>query len=186
MLLESLEILRGLWREPRFTFHGRHYRIEDAPAEPKPVQAGGIPILIGGAGERMLRTAARHADVWNLPDGQYGIDHARLRTKIEALERYCDEVGRDPAEIEKTMSLTIFVDEDERALEQRYERFKAYRGWDEETTRRHCVLGTPPQVIEELRGWEAIGLDHFMLHLVPGSNYGDLEIFTETVLPHVR
>jgi alkanesulfonate monooxygenase SsuD/methylene tetrahydromethanopterin reductase-like flavin-dependent oxidoreductase (luciferase family) len=186
MLTEALQVLQGLWREPRFSFQGLHYRIDDAPAEPKPVQPGGIPILIGGAGGRMLRTAARYADAWNLPDGQYGIDHQRLRAKVEALERCCEEIGRDPGEIEKTMSLTLFVDEDERALRERYDRFKAYRGWDEDTTRRHCVLGTPAQVVEELRRWEALGLDHFMLHLVPGSNYGDLEIFTETVLPHVR
>jgi len=185
MLAESVAIMRGLWAPGRFSFAGRHYQVADAPCEPRPVH-GSIPILIGGAGGRTMRLAAAVANHWNLPDGQYGIDIERLRTKVEALERYCEEAGRNPAEIERSMSLTVFVDTDAAALERRYSAFRSYRGWDDETTRRHCVLGTPDQVVEELRAFEANGLDHFMIHLVPGSNYGDLLTFTEACLPHLR
>ena len=185
MLRESIQVLKGMWAPGRLTFAGEHYRITDAPAEPKPVN-GKIPLLLGGAGERMLRLTAQAADLWNLPDGQYGIDVERLRTKVETLERYCDEIGRDPAEIEKSMSLAVFVDPDAAALKRRYDAFQAYRGWDEATTRRHVVLGSPDQVIEELKAFAAAGLDHFMIQLVPGSNYEDLAIFSETCLPHLR
>jgi alkanesulfonate monooxygenase SsuD/methylene tetrahydromethanopterin reductase-like flavin-dependent oxidoreductase (luciferase family) len=185
MLRESIQVLKGMWAPGRLTFAGEHYRITDAPAEPKPVN-GSIPLLLGGAGERMLRLTAQEADLWNLPDGQYGIDLERLKTKVETLERYCDEIGRDPGEIEKTMSLTLFVDPDAAALKRLYDAFHAYRGWDEATTRRHVVLGSPAEVIEELKAFEAVGLQHFIIHLVPGSNYEDLAIFSETVLPHIR
>lgn len=185
MLRESIQVLKGMWAPGRLTFAGEHYRITDAPAEPKPV-TGKIPLLLGGAGERMLRLTAAEADIWNLPDGQYGIDVERLRTKVDLLERYCDEIGRDPAEIEKSMSLTVFVDADAAALKRRYDAFHAFRGWDEPTTRRHVVLGSPDQVIEELKAFEEVGLDHFMIHLVPGSNYEDLAIFSDTCLLHLR
>ena len=185
MLRESIQVLKGMWAPGRLTFAGEHYHITDAPAEPKPV-TGNIPLLLGGAGERMLRLTAQEADIWNLPDGQYGIDVERLRTKVETLERYCDEIGRDPAEIEKSMSLTVFVDPDAAALGCRYDAFHAYRGWDEATTRRHVVLGSPDQVVEELKTFEAAGLQHFMLGLVPGVNYEDLAIFSELCLPHLR
>ena len=185
MLRESIQVLKGMWAPGRLTFAGEHYHITDAPAEPKPV-TGNIPLLLGGAGERMLRLTAQEADIWNLPDGQYGIDVERLRTKVETLERYCDEIGRDPAEIEKSMSLTVFVDPDAAALGRRYDAFHAYRGWDEATTRRHVVLGSPDQVIEELKAFEAVGLDHFMIHLVPGSNFEDLAIFSDLCLKHVQ
>ena len=185
MLRESIQVLKGMWAPGRLTFAGEHYRITDAPAEPKPV-TGKIPLLLGGAGERMLRLTAQEADLWNLPDGQYGIDLERLRTKVELLERYCDEIGRDPAEIEKSMSLTVFVDPDADALKRRYDAFHAYRGWDDATTRRHVVLGSPDEVIAELKAFEAVGLDHFMIHLVPGSNFEDLAIFSDTCLPHLR
>ena len=185
MLRESIQVLKGMWAPGRANFQGEHYRITDAPAEPKPVN-GSIPLLLGGAGERMLRLTAREADIWNLPDGQYGIDVERLRTKVETLERYCDEIGRDPAGIEKTMSLAVFVDPDAAALKRRYDAFQAYRGWDDATTRRHVVLGSPDEVVEELKAFEAAGLQHFMLGLVPGVNYEDLAIFSELCLPHLR
>ncbi len=185
MLQESIQVLKGLWAPDRLTFAGEHYRITDAPASPKPVN-GRIPLLLGGAGERMLRLTAKEADIWNLPDGQYGIDVERARTKIETLSRYCEEIGRDPAEIEKSMSLTLFVDTDAAALKRRYDAFHVYRGWDEATTRRHVVMGSPDQVIEELKSFEAVGMNLFQFHLVPGSNFEDLEIFTDTCLKHVQ
>lgn len=185
MLRESIQVLKAMWAPGRADFQGEYYRVTDAPCEPKPVN-GHIPLLLGGAGERMLRLTAAEADIWNLPDGQYGIDVERLRTKIETLDRYCDELGRDPAEIERTMSLSVFVDPDARALKRRYDAFHAYRGWDDATTRRHVVLGSPDEVIEELKAFEAVGLQHFMLHLVPGINYEDLAIFSELCLPHLR
>ena len=185
MLRESIQVLKGLWAPGRLTFAGEHYRITDAPASPKPVN-GTIPLLLGGAGERMLRLTAQEAAIWNLPDGQYGIDLERLRTKVEALERYCDEIGRDPAEIEKTMALALFVDSDAAALQRRYAAFQAMVPWDEATTRRHVVIGTPDQVVEQLQGFADVGLDHFMLSLVPGVNYEDLQIFTETCLKRAQ
>lgn len=185
MLRESIQVLKAMWAPGRADVQGEYYRITDAPCAPKPVN-GHIPLLLGGAGERMLRLTAAEADIWNLPDGQYGIDVERLRTKIATLDRYCDELGRDPAEIERTMSLSVFVDPDARALKRRYDAFHAYRGWDDATTRRHVVLGSPDEVIEELKAFEAVGLQHFMLHLVPGVNYEDLAIFSELCLPHLR
>ena len=185
MLRESIQVLKGLWAPGRLDFQGEHYRITDAPASPKPLN-GRIPLLLGGAGERMLELTAREADVWNLPDGQYGIDLERAERKVKALEAYCDAIGRDPATIEKSFSLTLFVDPDEKAVKRRYDAFHAYRGWDEAVTRRHVIMGTPDQVVEELKAFEAVGMDLFQFHLVPGSNYEDLHIFTDTCLKHFR
>ena len=185
MLQESVQVLKGLWAPGRLTFKGDYYTITDAPASPKPVN-GTIPLLLGGAGERMLKLVAKEADLWNLPDGQYGIDLERLKTKVEQIERNCDAIGRDPGEIEKSMSLTLFVDTDAAALKRRYDAFHVYRGWDEATTRRHVVLGSPDEVVEELAAYGEAGLDHFQVHLVPGSNYEDLQIFTDTCLKQVQ
>ena len=185
MLRESIQVLKGLWAPGRLSFAGEHYSITDAPASPKPVR-GHIPLLLGGAGERMLRLTAKEADVWNLPDGQYGIDIERAQTKVQTLERYCEEIGRDPGEIEKSISLTVFVDPDPAALKRRYDAFHAYRGWDEDVTRRHVVMGSPDQVVEELKAFEAVGMDLFQFHLVPGSNYEDLHIFSDLCLKHIQ
>ena len=62
-MIESIEILRGLWGDDAFSFEGEHYTISDMNGLPKPVQAGGPPIVVGGGGKRVLSTAARIADI---------------------------------------------------------------------------------------------------------------------------
>lgn len=62
-LEEALAILRGLWRGGPVQLRGEHYRIEGMVGAPEPITPGGPPLVIGGGGERVLRLAARHADV---------------------------------------------------------------------------------------------------------------------------
>jgi F420-dependent oxidoreductase-like protein len=100
-LEEALQIIRAMFTEPAPSFEGRHYRIRNVLNNPKPIR-GTIPVLIGGGGEkRTLRLVAQYGDACNLfgdPDG--------VRHKIDVLERHCADVGRDPAEITKTILLT--------------------------------------------------------------------------------
>ncbi len=185
MLSESLEILRGLWSPGRFTFHGAYYTIEDAPAEPLPVQSPHPPILLGGAGQRLLRNTARYADRWDLPDGAAGVTPDHFRMKRELLESMCDEIGRDASEIEKSTSLIPIIG-DEQEVKRRVAGVQEFIGWDDEQTRRHVLAGTPEQVIEQITAWQDAGVDHLLLSLWPTLNYGDLEVFAETVLPAFR
>ncbi|MET9340997.1 MULTISPECIES: TIGR03621 family F420-dependent LLM class oxidoreductase [unclassified Nonomuraea] len=65
-LAEAVTVLKGLWGEAPFSFTGRHYRIDSLDQQPKPVQRPHPRLLLGGGGPRMLRLAAREADVINL------------------------------------------------------------------------------------------------------------------------
>src|SRR5215469_1415641 len=67
-LAESCMIIRRMWTEDKpFDYHGRSVQLKDAVCEPKPLQQPHPPILIGGAGDRMLRIVAEHASIWNYP-----------------------------------------------------------------------------------------------------------------------
>jgi alkanesulfonate monooxygenase SsuD/methylene tetrahydromethanopterin reductase-like flavin-dependent oxidoreductase (luciferase family) len=95
--VEALQVMRGLLRQPRTTFHGEYYQLTDALCEPKPVQ-NPLPVLIGAKGEkRMLKVVAEHADLWNCWGTPEVIAH-----KSKVLDEWCAEVGRDPKEIQRT------------------------------------------------------------------------------------
>jgi F420-dependent oxidoreductase-like protein len=109
-LEESCQVLRSLWTQPRTSFDGKHYQLTDAVAEPKPVQQPHPPIWIGGSGrQRTLRIAARYADVWNAAGGSPE-DVAEVSG---VLDERCAEIGRDPAEIRRSVQLRVPEENDE-------------------------------------------------------------------------
>jgi F420-dependent oxidoreductase-like protein len=99
---EALEIWDRLQLEERTTYAGQHYQLVDAPFEPKPRQRPRMPLLIGGSGPRMLRLAARHADIWNAVGTPEEGGAANQR-----LDAACAAEGRDPASLVRTVSPRI-------------------------------------------------------------------------------
>ncbi|HUF14527.1 MAG TPA: LLM class F420-dependent oxidoreductase [Acidimicrobiia bacterium] len=103
-LEDACQIITSLWTAPTTTFAGAHYQLEKAIAEPKPVQRPYPPIWIGGSGpKRTLRIVARYADVWNMPGGT----PAELARSSRVLDQHCADVGRDPAEIRRTVQVRL-------------------------------------------------------------------------------
>jgi alkanesulfonate monooxygenase SsuD/methylene tetrahydromethanopterin reductase-like flavin-dependent oxidoreductase (luciferase family) len=119
-LEEACALIRALFAGPGpVDFAGRYYRLEKAFLSPPCVQQPRVPILIGGTGERRtLRTLARYGDVFNL-DGWAGggmaLDY--YRHKIDVLERHCEDAGRDPAQIRRTLLMPVRITDDRDAAE---------------------------------------------------------------------
>ncbi|MGI5130374.1 LLM class F420-dependent oxidoreductase [Pseudonocardia sp. CA-107938] len=108
-LEEAVPIIRSLWTEPSTSFAGRHYQLVDAIAEPKPVQRPYPPIWIGGTGRRRtLRLVAEQGDVWNAP----GNPVEEVAELSAVLDRHCADVGRDPAEIRRSVQIHVARDGD--------------------------------------------------------------------------
>jgi alkanesulfonate monooxygenase SsuD/methylene tetrahydromethanopterin reductase-like flavin-dependent oxidoreductase (luciferase family) len=106
-LAEACTVIRRLWTEQEpFDFHGTYVDLTGAFGSPKPVQRPHPPILIGGRSTAVLRVVAEHADLWNIPGGD--IDDAVSRSAL--LDRYCAEIGRDPASISRSMVLPVSYD----------------------------------------------------------------------------
>src|SRR5205809_2874455 len=101
-LEESVQIIRSLWTQPRTTFEGKHYRLQDAVAEPKPMQQPHPPIWIGGSGpKRTLRITAEYADVWNAAGGS----PEEVSASSAILDQHCADVGRDPSQIRRPVQV---------------------------------------------------------------------------------
>jgi len=116
---EGMEIVSSMLTNVSTTFSGRYYTLENALCEPRPVQDH-IPIVIGGGGrKRTLRTAARFADQW---DYTYPKTVAEWQDLDEALRQHCDDVGRDPDAITRSIHLG-FDDTDPSALRANAETF---------------------------------------------------------------
>jgi F420-dependent oxidoreductase-like protein len=104
MLEEALQILRSMFTQEQTTFKGEYFTADGAYNNPKPIR-GDIPILIGGSGERKtLRLVAQYGDGCNL----FG-DAERVKHLLGVLEGHCEDVGRDPAEITKTVMSTVLI-----------------------------------------------------------------------------
>jgi alkanesulfonate monooxygenase SsuD/methylene tetrahydromethanopterin reductase-like flavin-dependent oxidoreductase (luciferase family) len=103
-LAEACTVIRRLWTatEP-FDFDGAHVRLTGAFGNPKPVQRPHPPVLIGGRSAAVLRVVAEHADLWNIPGG----DIADVIGRSALLDRYCAQLGRDPASVTRSMHLSV-------------------------------------------------------------------------------
>jgi alkanesulfonate monooxygenase SsuD/methylene tetrahydromethanopterin reductase-like flavin-dependent oxidoreductase (luciferase family) len=137
-LKDTLEICRRLWTSDRATYHGKHYRIEDAVCAPKPAQRPHPPIWVGGSGPRVMRLAARYADGFDL--GRHGPAGAPLTADemavaLTEVRKACEDAKR-----ERPISLSHWV--------------SAEVGHDD---------GSKRELLDRIRAYERAGLDRLLL-----------------------
>jgi F420-dependent oxidoreductase-like protein len=152
MLEEAVQVCRLMFTGDDVSFAGTHYRLDHARNVPRPVQAGGPKIMIGGGGERRtLRLVALYADKCNVTG-----DVNTLTRKIEVLHRHCADVGRDPAEVDITwMSPLILTTSEENTAEIRD--LLAANGSAEEVA--GFTVGQPQEIPDLVAGHIAAGAD---------------------------
>jgi probable F420-dependent oxidoreductase len=97
---ESCQALRALWQPGASPFKGEHYRWEAVESNPKPVQEGGVPIVVGGHAKGAARRAARVGDGFFPLKAEGG----RLDELLTVMSNECAKLDRDPAQIEITTS----------------------------------------------------------------------------------
>ena len=105
---EACTVIRRLWTDDEpFDYDGTYVHLTGAYCNPKPVQRPYPPIMIGGAASATLRVVAEHADVWNIPS----LDADGLVSRSALLDRFCTEIGRDPAEITRSVTQPVSYDD---------------------------------------------------------------------------
>ncbi|MBI3750442.1 MAG: LLM class flavin-dependent oxidoreductase, partial [Chloroflexi bacterium] len=153
---EAFTIIRTLLREGAIDFEGRYYQARDCELLPRPARAGGPPILIGSNGPRMLRLTMAHADAWNTWYADTGNSPAGLPPLLAGVDDACREVGRDPAEIERTVAVHV--------------RLPGGGGrimGESRSAAIPAVSGSPDEIAEELRAYARLGIAEVQLVVDP-------------------
>jgi len=159
MLAEQVEIVHRLWTEERVDFQGRHYTLEDAPAQPQPVQQPRPPLLVGGGGGRgTVEPALRFADEYNTPFVSPA-EAAAVRARVPSL-RFSVMTGFIVGETHEEMRDRAHT------LYARRPREQSFDDWLADYSER-CVVGSVDEVVARLREYERAGCDRVMLqHLL--------------------
>lgn len=176
---ESLEILSRMFRDELTSFDGQHYQVCDVPNLPRPEQAFGPPIHVGGVGERFtIPLVARYADVWNVPT--YGI--GRIEQVSPKLDEACERIGRDPAEVRRSIEAVLVLAPDERSLadarasaERRY----AGPGWG---LTEGGFIGTPAAVVDRVGRFIEKGISQFVFFVHDRGEPETLGLLAEGVM----
>ncbi len=189
-LEEGVEIMRRMWAEDEVVFGGRYYQLAGAISRPKPIQ-GTIPIWVAGGGEKLtLRVAARFADYTN-----FGWTVDEFVHKSEVLARHTSDIGRDFDEIVRSSLFTILVAETKTEVQKKVDeyvgRIGSLAGAEKaeaarESLRAGGLVGTPDEVVEQLRPWVDVGMS-YAIGYFPDAAYDStsLDLFAKHVAPEL-
>lgn len=183
---EAMRVIKRLWSEEHVTHSGRFFTFEDVTMLPKPIQAGGPPIIVAGRSESAMRRAARLGDGY-MP---YLFTPDRYRSAAETIGKEREAVGKTLDGFEWVLyQFTALADTPEEAHRRAVARLSRQYNQDfENLVDRYCVLGTAEQCAERLSQFVAAGVRHVIL--VPicpeGEVMAHLEAYQRNVLPLVR
>ena len=191
MLSEALEILRAMFRDERPTFEGEHYRVESAINSPAPLQDGGVPIMVGGSGEKKtLPMGASTADAINLSAGR-----SELSRKVDVINSALGTAGRSRDEINVSWLCTLVLGDDGADAEQRLRDMVSSRGMDpsmldDESVRPmvldRIIVGDADSAVTQLRDAASAGLDGIIVNLpADGGSTDAVRSAAEVVLAAV-
>lgn len=152
---EALEVMKLLFIQEKSNYTGKYYQLKDAPFQPRTVQKPHPPILIGGQGPKLiLPVIARHANIWHLRVRE--IEPEPVKKLCTTFDDICRKIGRDPAEIEKAISL-----------------------------RSAQLSGPTDDLRRQIQALSDIGIRHFTISLAPDDRK-HLSRFAKEVMPAFR
>jgi alkanesulfonate monooxygenase SsuD/methylene tetrahydromethanopterin reductase-like flavin-dependent oxidoreductase (luciferase family) len=185
-ITELLETCRRLWTQTPVSSEGPYYPLTDVALEPRPVQAGGIPLWVSSNWVKQgLKRVARHGDAWIT--NVTSLDVYKQCWTFIATE--AEKMGRDPQHIHHCLYLTVNVHPDgDRArhdgrkfLENYYK--KPAAAVEEDLI---CVFGSPAEVLERLNGYVQLGTRTVIIRFASPDQFEQLDICTAEMLPHLQ
>ncbi len=189
-LSEAIQIILRMWTEEKASFQGKHFNINDAICNPKPLQKPRPSIWVGGTGEKLMRIIASYSDGWN----SVGLTPEEYKGKLRNLSEECQRAGRKPESIKKSIYAGIVIGRDEtwlqdtiRGLANRYkkedETLEQYTNrirWD---SRR--IVGTPSEIIEKANTYSKLGVEEVICFFPDLPRLDSMNLFAEEIFPHI-
>jgi F420-dependent oxidoreductase-like protein len=178
-LEEQLEIISGLWTaKSAFSFDGKHYRVVDSPALPKPVQSPRPPIIVGGQGKkRTPRLAARFADEFNTPFAPV----ADVPVLFDRVRAACAEIGRTSLPTFSS-AVVLCCGRDDAEVRRR----AAFIGRDVDEMRSSGeAVGTPAEVADILGRYAEAGATRMYLQTLDLADPDQIELVASAVAPQL-
>jgi F420-dependent oxidoreductase-like protein len=184
LLEEQLQVVLGAWADGSFSFDGRHYRLDNLDAQPKPVQRPHPPLLMGGlAGPRSAALAARFADEYNTPFPTV----EQVRERKAAIDETCARAGRDP--IPFSVMTCVIVGGDQAGLRERAARVAALLGEDGEAYLSSrppgWIVGTTEQALEQLAALRDAGVSRVMCQHLAHDDLDAVALLGEELAPRL-
>ncbi len=185
-LREMVQVMKRLWTEDDVSFKGAHFQLDGVSLHPKPVQAGGVPLLLAvhhrTGSEAQYRRAALYGDgIMGITDAPE--DYARVAQRVMMLAA---EEGRDASRLERTFYMTVNVGDDAAAaLSEADDFLVAYYGvrhWAD----RWGPWGPAKAVAERMRAYADAGAQHLIVRFAAWDQQTQFERFEREVLPAFR
>ena len=180
-LEEQLAVITGLWGTPAgktFNHNGTHHSVAESPALAKPVQDGGVPIIIGGGGKRRTPTlAARYAAEFNAAFTS-ATDSGRLFNRVRD---FAGEIGRDADSLTYSAAQVVCVGKDDATLRRRAEAI----GRDVDELRANGLAGSADEVVDKIGEFREVGTERVYLQVLDLSDLDHLADIADGVLRQV-
>lgn len=180
---ESIDILRRLWTENQVEYRGKHFDFGPVSIDPKPLQAGGPPILVGGRKGPSFRRAGQ------LGDGY--ISHMcsaeQYRDNMQAIDRHAGAAGREAVDFESSAFIFTFPDDSyDKALDRAAAMLEMiYNRPFREAAKKYCLLGRPEDFLEQMQAFVDAGARRFIFS-VPENPMEFIDTYEKLIKPGLK
>ncbi|HXG20323.1 MAG TPA: LLM class flavin-dependent oxidoreductase [Methylomirabilota bacterium] len=179
--VESLQVMKALWTQPRATMSGNFWRFENVPMEPRPLQQPHPPIWFGARTEIGIKRAVRHGDGWM---GAGSSSSADFVQHVEWLRRFLAAANRDPATFPISKRVYLAVDDNKSRAEQRLREWFGRRYLNAEMATQVSIWGGLQECLDKLGELVRAGAQHLLLNPV-FDEMEHMELLAREVVPRL-
>ena len=179
--VEGVQVMKALWTQPSARLHGRFWRLDGVPMEPKPVQTPHPPLWFGARAPAALKRAVAHGDGWM---GAGSSSNEDFKREVGELRLLLEQAGRDPATFTLSKRVYLAVDDDEARAERRLMEWFGHFYNNPAMAKRVCVWGSEQKCLDHLAELVQAGAQHLLLNPLYDS-MEHMELFSERLIPNL-